>query len=325
MAAQKLFVEVQDEQGNIYYIHTSSEVVFCSDGETVEEKLKNATAQKDGRMSAVDKKKLDGIAEGANKYVHPTGSGNGHIPSGGTTGQVLRNNGDGIAEWGSDKDTTYAAFKAATSSTAGGAGLVPAPAAGNNDDYLRGDGKWVAAGDMVQAFSKAGTRANIASGEANKTLFGKIMKWFADLKSHVFLDLVQNATTKDTTRAVSAAVAAELQKQIDSLSSSLTTIERHEMAGSTYLPPSYIYKNCKIVQFRCVGYAKKELNTGTAYQVGTLPEKYRPVADLYKYEQFVKGKECQVIILTTGEITVQFFENVSVDGAMNINVYFIAK
>ena len=107
--------------------------------------------------------------------------------------------------------------------------------------------------------------------------------------------------------------------------SSLTTIDRHEMAGSTYLPPSYIYKNCKIVQFRCVGYAKKELNTGTAYQVGTLPEKYRPVADLYKYEQFVKGKECQVIILTTGEITVQFFENVSVDGAMNINVYFIAK
>ena len=74
MAAQKLFVEVQDEQGNIYYVHTSSDVVFCADGETVEEKLKNATPEKDGRMSAEDKKKLDGIAEGANKYVHPTGS-----------------------------------------------------------------------------------------------------------------------------------------------------------------------------------------------------------------------------------------------------------
>lgn len=198
MAAQKLFVEVQDEQGNIYYVHTSSDVVFCADGETVEEKLKNATPEKDGRMSAEDKKKLDGIAEGANKYVHPTGSGNKHIPSGGSAGQVLRWSADGTAVWGADKDTTYAAFKAATSSAAGGAGLVPAPAAGNHDDYLRGDGKWGAASDMVQTFSQASSRANIASGEANKTLFGKIAKWFADLGGSgiaAFAKIVNNGTT----------------------------------------------------------------------------------------------------------------------------------
>ena len=173
MAAQKLFVEVQDEQGNIYYVHTSSDVVFCADGETVEEKLKNATTEKDGRMSAEDKKKLDGIAVGANKYVHPTGSGNKHIPSGGSAGQVLRWSEDGTAEWGADKDTTYAAFKAATASAAGGAGLVPAPAAGNHDDYLRGDGKWGAASDMVQAFSQASSRANITSGGSEQNSFRK--------------------------------------------------------------------------------------------------------------------------------------------------------
>lgn len=81
-----------------------------------------------------------------------------------------------------------------------------------------GDGD---ASSLPVKFQQASTRANIKTGEKLGTVFGKIAKWFADFKSHVFLDLVQNATTKDTTRAVSAAVAAELQKQIDSLSSSL--------------------------------------------------------------------------------------------------------
>ena len=37
-------------------------------------------------------------------------------------------------------DTTYAVFKGATASAAGGQGLVPAPAAGGQDKYLAGDG-----------------------------------------------------------------------------------------------------------------------------------------------------------------------------------------
>ncbi len=35
----KLLVELQDENGNIYYLHTDGRVVFCSDGESVENKL----------------------------------------------------------------------------------------------------------------------------------------------------------------------------------------------------------------------------------------------------------------------------------------------
>ena len=227
MAAQKLFVEVQDEQGNIYYVHTSSDVVFCADGETVEEKLKNATTEKDGRMSATDKKKLDGIAEGANKYVHPTGSGNKHIPSGGSAGKILRWSADGTAVWGDDKDTTYTAFKAATSSAAGGAGLVPAPAAGNHDDYLRGDGKWGAASDMVQTFSRAASRANIASGEANKTLFGKISKWFADLGVSgiaAFAKIVNNGTTTVANTVLDGRFGKILLDRIVAAEKNITTI-----------------------------------------------------------------------------------------------------
>ena len=40
-------------------------------------------------------------------YTHPTSSGNKHIPSGGSAGQILRWSSDGTAVWGSDNNTTY--------------------------------------------------------------------------------------------------------------------------------------------------------------------------------------------------------------------------
>lgn len=92
--------------------------------------------------TTVEKDKLKGIADGANNYVHPTTAGNKHIPAGGGSGQILRWASDGTATWGADKDTTYSVFKAATSSAAGGTGLVPAPDAGKQGQYLRGDGTW---------------------------------------------------------------------------------------------------------------------------------------------------------------------------------------
>lgn len=76
-------------------------------------------------------------------YTHPTSSGNKHIPSGGSSGQILRWSADGTAAWGNDNNTTYSAFKGATSSAAGTSGLVPAPAAGKQTSFLRGDGTWV--------------------------------------------------------------------------------------------------------------------------------------------------------------------------------------
>lgn len=78
----------------------------------------DATQSAHGLMSVDDKKKLDGIASGANNYVHPTSSGNKHIPSGGSAGQILRWSADGTAIWGADNDTTYSDFKAAASGDA---------------------------------------------------------------------------------------------------------------------------------------------------------------------------------------------------------------
>lgn len=47
-------------------------------------------------------------------YTHPTSSGNKHIPSGGSSGQILRWSADGTAVWGADKDTTYSNATAST-------------------------------------------------------------------------------------------------------------------------------------------------------------------------------------------------------------------
>lgn len=57
-----------------------------------------------------------------------------------------------------DTNTTYSNMGAATSSTAGKAGLVPAPAAGKQASFLRGDGTWVVPTNTT--YGLASTSAN---------------------------------------------------------------------------------------------------------------------------------------------------------------------
>lgn len=79
-----------------------------------------------------------------------------------------------------DTNTTYSNMKGATSSAAGTAGLVPAPAAGKQASFLRGDGTWVvptnttySAGTGISlsgtTFSNSGVRS-IATGSSNGTI-----------------------------------------------------------------------------------------------------------------------------------------------------------
>lgn len=57
-----------------------------------------------------------------------------------------------------DTNTTYANMKAATASAAGAAGLVPAPAAGKQTSFLRGDGTWAVPTNTT--YGLASTSAN---------------------------------------------------------------------------------------------------------------------------------------------------------------------
>lgn len=74
----------------------------------------NATTTINGLMSSSDKIKLNGISSNANNYIHPTTSGNKHIPSGGSSGQILKWSANGTAIWGTEKT-----YNNATTSSSG--------------------------------------------------------------------------------------------------------------------------------------------------------------------------------------------------------------
>ena len=72
----------------------------------------------EANYTETEKQKLSGIADNANNYVHPTTSGNKHIPSGGSSGQILKWSEAGTAVWGAEKSYSEA--------TTGAAGLMSA-------------------------------------------------------------------------------------------------------------------------------------------------------------------------------------------------------
>lgn len=112
-------------------------------------KYDNATTSNSGLMSAADKTKLDGISEGANKYVHPsyTAQSNGMYKitvdaTGHVSGASLITKEDLLDLGIADGDNVYGEFVGASQTMAGEMGLVPAPEAGENNLFLRGDGTW---------------------------------------------------------------------------------------------------------------------------------------------------------------------------------------
>lgn len=79
--------------------------------------------------TTTEKNKLAGIAAGANKYIHPTTSGNNHIPSGGSDGQILRWSADGAAVWGNE--SSISEFEGTLPVSKGGTGKTTAREAAN--------------------------------------------------------------------------------------------------------------------------------------------------------------------------------------------------
>ena len=141
-------------------------------------KIVLATQAVAGLMSAADKTKLDGIATGANNYVHPTTAGNKHIPAGGSSGQILRWSADGTAAWGADNNTTYSDFVKSGATAA--AGLVPKPpTTAGTKKYLREDGTWQVPPDTNTTYGaataaalglvKVGSNITVASGTISLT------------------------------------------------------------------------------------------------------------------------------------------------------------
>ena len=75
--------------------------------------------------------------------------------------------------------------------------------------------------DTTVTFADTTTRANLVSGEKVSVGFGKIKKWFADLKSFAFKNLVNNLTTSTTGSALDASQGKILNDKYDELNQSL--------------------------------------------------------------------------------------------------------
>ncbi|MBC2722349.1 hypothetical protein [Desulfosporosinus sp.] len=95
-----------------------------------------ATTGADGLMASTDKVKLDGIATGANNYVHPTSDGSLHVPATGTTnnGKVLKAGATaGSSAWGTLSATDVGA---APSGHVGTGGTAHADVTTTTDGFM---------------------------------------------------------------------------------------------------------------------------------------------------------------------------------------------
>lgn len=122
-----------------------------------------------------DKSKLAGIAEGANAYTHPshtahesglykvTVDATGHVSAAAAVSKADIT-GLGIPA----QDTTYTDMGGATASAAGTHGLVPAPAAGAQAKYLRGDGTWGTPANTTYSPATASANGLMSASDKSK-------------------------------------------------------------------------------------------------------------------------------------------------------------
>lgn len=111
--------------------------------------------------------KLDGIAEGANNYTHPTAAGSKHIPTGGASGQILRWNASGTAVWGADNNTTYNAVTSAAN------GLMIAADKAKLDAFAPA-GSYALKSDIAQMYKYKGSVASISALPASGQTVGDV-------------------------------------------------------------------------------------------------------------------------------------------------------
>lgn len=184
--------------------------------------------------TTAEKTKLSGIAEGANKYVHPsytaqksglykvTVDAAGHVSA--TTAVAKA---DITALGIPAQDTTYSNMTAATASAVGKAGLVPAPAAGKQASFLRGDGSWVVPENTTYADATTSTHGLMSA--ADKTKLNGVATG-AQVNKIETVKVNGTALTPDSSKAVNVdlsayAKSADVTKEIASAVSGATQID----------------------------------------------------------------------------------------------------
>ena len=199
--------------------------------------VKSITSDSKGRVTGVDTETVTLPAQ----YSHPTTSGNKHIPSGGSSGKILRWSSDGTAAWGEDKDTTYSNF--VKSGSGAKAGLVPAPSTtAGTSKYLREDGTWQTPPDTNTTYSnfvKSGSGAKAGLVPAPSTTAGtsKYLRedgtWQTPPDTNTWRGIQNNLTSGSTSESLAAAQGKVLKGLIDEVKSLRATLNAYGLVKVT--------------------------------------------------------------------------------------------
>ena len=223
------------------------------------------TTEIDGLMSANDKVRLDGIEDEANKYIHPTTTGNRHIPSGGEQGKFLGWLEDGSATWLNIplSDTWESADSNISLSQKGGSNLYTAVV---NATQINAD--------------TASSAATSATASANVALNAKMSAETAQSKAESAqskAETAQVATESAQSKAESAQGKAETaqskaesaQGKAESAQSKAETSENNALtyanSASTYCSSAKTYADTVTTYASPVSHA----STATTYGLGT--------------------------------------------------------
>lgn len=81
--------------------------------------------------------------------------------------------------------------------------------------------------DQIPIFGEAENRENIENGDKSSVLWGKVKKWFADLKAAAFAGIANNCTTTEAGSVLDARQGKVLQEEVDAINSNISGIRTY--------------------------------------------------------------------------------------------------
>ena len=257
-----------------------------------------ATTSANGLMSSGDKSKLDGIATGANKTTvdsslsststNPvqnkvvnaaitsisdkvgsdsvatqiasgtSGFIKGLSVSGKTITYTKGDNTTGTITT-QDTNTTYSNMKGATTSAAGSAGLVPAPATGAANRYLRSDGTWSVPPDNNTTYSNMKGATTSAAGKAGLVPAPAAGKQGSFLRGDGTWATPANTTYAAATTSAAGLMSSSDKSKLDGIATGATKVTVDSALSSTSTNP---VQN-KVVNSALSGKATRKTYTAT--------------------------------------------------------------